>query len=557
MFKKLLKTLDKIFLESLPLTLVIALLVLLRIPNFFEPYWYGDEAIYLTVGAGIRNGLRLYTEIIDHKTPIIYYLATVPNQFYFRALTLGWMITATFFFHKLCQKLFANKKGPILATVLMVLATTLPWFEGNIPNGELFVIGFVMVGAYFFTRTKLFDQLIESKQAVRKKLFAVEKYELKWLFGAGVLMGLGILTKIPALFDLAAFLAVGWFIITNQLLTNFRKESLWKIVLPTTIFRLLILGLGVLAPIALSIIYYISVGSGQDYLEYGLLYNIRYSGSWQHNFASPILQFLVTLKGKLILLSGVMLLLTLAKKVLNPTFQFMAAWFGLALFAALLSNRPYPHYFLQIFPAMALMLSWVIIRLTSAFKTLLTASTKSSQKRPNLGIMTVETTLAVGLMAAFVALLFTFDVGLYPTRSYYQNFKRYLTQNMSQQEYYQSFNGLMTENYQVAKLIKEMNLDRIFIWGTNPMLYTLSDTIPTARFTVSFHIIEFNAYQETFNLITQHQPKLIIVMNNETQPFPELKTYLQQQYSKDAGPVYLPNSSLQHMTIYLRRNQVD
>jgi hypothetical protein len=70
------------------LLLLFVLIIVLRLPNFFEPYWYGDEAIYLTLGTALREGGQLYTTIIDHKTPLIYYLAMVPNQFYFRILNL-------------------------------------------------------------------------------------------------------------------------------------------------------------------------------------------------------------------------------------------------------------------------------------------------------------------------------------------------------------------------------------------------------------------------------------------------------------------------------------
>ena len=93
------------------LLLALLLLLALRIPNFFEPYWYGDEGIYLTIGNAIRNGERLYTEIVDHKTPIIYFLATVPTQLYFRLLTLGWMVISTILFMQL-QKNYSKNNYP-------------------------------------------------------------------------------------------------------------------------------------------------------------------------------------------------------------------------------------------------------------------------------------------------------------------------------------------------------------------------------------------------------------------------------------------------------------
>ena len=104
--KKTLKKIDHFFDQQTALLLSLFLLVILRIPNFFEPYWYGDESIYLAVGNALNQGGKLYTTIIDHKTPLIYHFARVPNQFYFRLLNLVWMILTTIFFYLFAKKLF-------------------------------------------------------------------------------------------------------------------------------------------------------------------------------------------------------------------------------------------------------------------------------------------------------------------------------------------------------------------------------------------------------------------------------------------------------------------
>ncbi len=80
-FKKTIKKIDLFLDQQTALFINLFLLVLLRIPNFFEPYWYGDEAIYLTVGNALNHGGKLYTTIIDHKTPLIYHLPEYPTNF--------------------------------------------------------------------------------------------------------------------------------------------------------------------------------------------------------------------------------------------------------------------------------------------------------------------------------------------------------------------------------------------------------------------------------------------------------------------------------------------
>jgi len=159
-----------------PLLALIVILIVLRLPNFFEPYWYGDEGIYLTLGTAMRQGEHLYAQIIDHKTPLIYYLAMVPNQYYFRLLNLGWMIGSLILFNHLAKKLM-KKPAAIFASGLFMLFTTMPWFEGHIPNGELFMIGFVLMGAYFFIQTNFFQSFF-SEKTTEKKLSVGESINL-------------------------------------------------------------------------------------------------------------------------------------------------------------------------------------------------------------------------------------------------------------------------------------------------------------------------------------------------------------------------------------------
>src|SRR5258708_17904909 len=128
-FKKLQK-IDQFLSGHFGLLCILLSLILLRIPNFFEPYWYGDEAIYLTIGNAMRHGERLYSEIIDHKTPIIYYLAMVPNQLWFRVLNLFMMIVTTILFYFFAQKLFVKHWIVNFITFVFMILTTVPWFEG-------------------------------------------------------------------------------------------------------------------------------------------------------------------------------------------------------------------------------------------------------------------------------------------------------------------------------------------------------------------------------------------------------------------------------------------
>jgi hypothetical protein len=137
----------KSFLEKLKiphwLIAILVLVFVLRIPSFFEPYYYGDEMIYMSLGTGVRQGEILYKDIYDNKPPFLYLVATLAgNLFMFKAILAFWNLATIFIFWKLAEKLLnKNTNGIKIATLLFALLTTLPLLEGNIANAELFMIG--------------------------------------------------------------------------------------------------------------------------------------------------------------------------------------------------------------------------------------------------------------------------------------------------------------------------------------------------------------------------------------------------------------------------------
>ena len=69
------------------LVIILAVVIILRIPTFFEPYSYGDEMIYLTLGEGMSQGIPLYSGLHDNKPPLLYILAAISGRlFWFKAI---------------------------------------------------------------------------------------------------------------------------------------------------------------------------------------------------------------------------------------------------------------------------------------------------------------------------------------------------------------------------------------------------------------------------------------------------------------------------------------
>lgn len=543
MLKKLKKIdcwLDKIA----PILALLLLVLFLRLPNLFEPYWYGDEGIYLTIGNALKKGAFMYQSIVDHKTPLIYYFAMVPNQMWFRVLNIVWSSISVLLFFFLANKIIKNIKIVYFSSLLFTILISTPLLEGNIPNGELFVMGFILLGGLLFVSNFISEFISDKSEKIQRKackVWILSKFNKNIgksgcpiiYFFSGIMFGLAILTKVPALFDVAALLSLAWFSVfhdidfkhfsANRLLTNLQRIMV----------KLFIVLGGVLTPIIVSIVYYQLRGNGLDYLDFGLLYNFRYVQNWSLPFDSPWLLVAFSLQGKFVISLLLILLLTYLGKKVSLRFKLVATWLVLSLFASTLSNRPYPHYYLQVVPAVVMVFGFVVEEIVKLF------SKNSLKKKFNkfdvsLGI------LLLGLTSSVFILL---KVGFYPTISYYTRFYQYISKQITREQYYQSFDNLMKDNYKAALIIQKSDSPYLFIWGTDPMLYAQTKKIPTGRFIVSFHVRDFNAYQETLDDFIDKKPKFAVTMNNE-KSIKGLDEYLSTEY--------IPNYDFDNFVLWKR-----
>lgn len=542
------RTLD-IFLDKHALGLFLCLLVfILRIPTFAEPYWYGDEAIYLTIGNALRAGERMYVDVIDHKTPLIYYFAAFAgDQFGFRLLTLAAVVLSTAFFFFLTKDFFSRIRYRTLATLIFILYTNIPRYEGNIPNGELFVMTFVLGALVLLRHTSIYQSFFtKAKHVTLPNIIRKQSGNTVFLFSSGVLFGLATLTKVPAVFDFAAVFALGWFLAIDEVFPSGSIAKRWTQKLYSIVLQLGLVLSGWGAAIFASIVYHALRGSLSEYIDFGLLYNFRYAGSWSPQFPSPVVAVFFSLPGKLFILTAWTLLLTLLRKHLTPQFRFAAVWLLLTLVAATLSNRPYPHYFLQVFPALSIVVAQVfevLFECLSAGAKMLRSQAWKWEKQVTSHITQVALSFIV--VAIFMTTLELLQVTPYPTTKYYRLFYQFATKQISWPEYRDQFNPLLRDNYQISKLLRMNPEEEIFIWGDNPLLYALSGKNPVGRFTVAFHIDDFNAYQETLDVVQTKSPKYIIVMKHRTM-LQGLEPYLNANY--------IPSGEYDTLTVWRRTN---
>ena len=291
------KCLTKIHLPGWLLITLIGILIL-RIPSFFEPYSYGDEMIYLTLGQGIRQGIPLYSGVHDNKPPLLYLIAAIAgNLFWFKAILAFWMLGTTVLFSKLAEIFTKGKKNLIIiSTVIFATFTTLPLLEGNIVNAELFMIAPIM-GAVIILLTK--------------------PKSLKNLILAGMLFSLASLFKMPAAFDFPVIIFF-WFLFQTP------KKGKWAIFFK----EIVLLTIGFIIPILVSFGWFYFQGAGRDYLIAAYLQNVGYLSSFrpddvQKGFLDRNLPLLI--RASLVGIGG--LILWLKRKSLSWEFSFLVCGF--------------------------------------------------------------------------------------------------------------------------------------------------------------------------------------------------------------------------------------
>jgi hypothetical protein len=443
------------------LILILLLVIVLRIPSLFEPYWYGDEGIYLVLGQALKKGLVFYRDIHDNKPPLLYLLAAIAgNVFYFRLILMVWFATATAVFFKLTQVILPKKKLVWYgATLAMVILTTM--FEGNVANAEIFIV----------------------LPVVLAMLMVVLKTQ-HW-FTVGLLFSAGFLFKVPAAFDLGAL------IIWLMMFEKNRLKKIWAV------------GWGFILPILGTIIYYGVAGGLEPYVRSALLQNIGYLSTWGASKSGLISR-------GLIVMVFLAMFYPLAKKFkLSKWASLMVIWFLLAMYGALLSERPYPHYLIQ--PAVPGTI-------------LLALFLYSRQKALKLVIV------IAGILSGWWWQQMKFWG--YPIAPYYVNFGQYVTQQKSLEEYRNYFDPRVNQTYCLGEYLKRTTLpqDRVFIWGDEPGVYALGERLPVGRYTVAYHVVDFNGYEETMRAWEKQPPKVVLEMDYEKRPFKEMELKLATDY---------------------------
>ncbi len=468
---------------NLPIILLWVVLVL-SLPSLLEPYWHGDEGIYLTIGQALRRGKKLYVDIYDNKTPAIYWLAAIAGrQFWLRFLGLVSRLAAVGLFYYLSRRLLISSLVRKIAVILFAVLFSIPLLEANTANAEVFFVPLILAGFLFFWRQKFFP--------------------------AGLFLGGAFLFKSPPLFE---FLVLVWFAWywrkPNQSLRQVIKQRVGPLV-----------G-GFVLPVLLTVVYYAAAGSLAAYSQAAFLDNLPYLSSWEEESSGNLLSSGLVRRAAVVGLVG--LLLLRQKKNMAKKTMFCACWSLGALFAVLLSARPYPHYLLQLLPPLLLLagcLGQIIMQ-------------KGVTKRMIFP--------ALPVVLAIVG-FFYYQFYFYPVLPYYNNFFSLLSGNKSREEYRNWFDPRMDRVYKAAEFLRTSTLqdEPVFVWGDEAMIYALSRRQPPTRFVVAYHLqshfYQTDRYQKALEKLQADRPKVVLYDSRLPFDWPALRQWLYEDYYRLAS----------------------
>ncbi|OGM30784.1 hypothetical protein A2630_00315 [Candidatus Woesebacteria bacterium RIFCSPHIGHO2_01_FULL_44_10] len=476
--KKLIDAIEKLYLPRW-LMLLLAIVLVLRIPSFFEPFSYGDEMIYLTLGNAIRKGLVLYRDIHDNKPPLLYLIAAVAgNVFWFRAILAAWSLTTIGLFWKLVNFLFGKNQFLIkVTTIFFALLTTLPLLEGQIANAENFLIGFSIAAFYV---------LVARKNTFRN------------LFVGGLLFSIAALFKIPAAFEIPVI--VLFWAITAEKLDLKNSAVIAK--------KSLLVATGFLLPIAVTFIWFWVAGALPQYITAAFGQNVGYLSSFRPgDVRLPFLQRNAPLLIRAGIVATATLGLWLAKKRLSKPFVLATAWVLFGLFAVALSERPYSHYLLQIMAPVSILVG------------ILVAAKKIEQ------VYTIFPLLLVLVVPV------KYKFWHYPTLPYYQRFVEFAVGKINREQYFNRFDGNVNRNYAIAQFLTQSSFpdEKVFVWGDSPPIYALARRLPPIKYVAEYHIRDFSSPEEIVSTLTGSPPSYIVILPDAS-PFPELKQLAAEDY---------------------------
>lgn len=453
------------FLEPAALALI-ALLPLAFFALFWNSPFERDEGVYATIADGLLEGKVPYRDLFDNKPPLVY------GWYAFSFLLFGETVAAP----------------RIIAAVLLSFTTLAIYAQTRLlfPRGVAYMAvaffalstGFPSVALHANTEAYMLLPMVASLLAFT---MGVQRRRHWWFLLAGVLAGIALLTKQVAVWNLLALGVMG-------ALWDWRANNAgWRSLLPATYLLA-----GAAVALFVAALPFALNGALSDFLYANVVYNYRYMGILSSVERVFILKrsllftlFFLALAAPLLIgaIAGAVTMFRVRKPWAYYAF---AAWVVACALGVASGARFYPHYFLQLMPALAM--------LTAVF---VYERLRNRRDQP----VQLWAWLAVGL---FVSVSLATNALLYlaPDTTH----KTFSESAYQQKEWEEDSETLAA--YVAARTDPQ---DRIFNYGRESQLYFYADRPPaTAYFYDWAYFYDTSTIPKTVEELRRNPPEYII-----------------------------------------------
>lgn len=467
---------------ELLLALVLMVVFVLRIPSFFEPFWYGDEGIFAAVGHGLNKGHMLYSQTWDNKPPMVYiYYAAIfkifgASMFWLRLITAVWVTITALVMFDIGRRLWGDKRGLAAALVFGVLSS-LPVIEGNLALTEILML----------LPTAIAFWLILLKERGLLKNFDVVFVYLV----AGALLCVSFLFKQMAMFDAAA---------AGVLILFMQKSPIKKVTALTV---------GFLSIFALTASYFALRGTLGDFIFAAYTYYFIYLSE-----GPGVPRYFIIFKVMPAIIATAYVGLKFVTKRKVTVGNALLLWTTYALLGSIFSGRPYGHYLIQLTLPLSFLLASLNIRRLKIFDVMIS------------GIIIISSLYV--LNGAFGLKNFQGDV---LRTEYYKNFADFAGGKISYHQYSDSFDKNANKLKSVSEYLnaKGSRDEYIYIWGDYSWAYVLSDAKEASKYITSFHVKGVpNGESEVIESLRKNHPKFIVKTPNAIGQFGGLDLFLSE-----------------------------
>ena len=317
--------------DSLALLLLCLLPILLYIPAMGSPF-ERDEGAYATIAQGLLDGKVPYRDLFDNKPPLVY----------------GWYALS---FSVFGESVWAPR---LVAAALLSLTTLAVFGQAKLvmPRGVAFTAaavfavstGLPWVALHANTEAYMLLPLVTSLIAFT---MGIRSGRLWWFVACGALGGLAVMTKQVAMWNVLALAVVA---------ASWRPQDPGRLrerLAPA----LCVLG-GAIASIVAVMAPFIYNGSAGDFLYATFAYNWMYVGAVSMvermlNASYGLLLFFGILAP--VIVAALLGLAALWKERRRPAYYALAAWAIGSGVGVATGGRFFPHYFLHLLPALAIL----------------------------------------------------------------------------------------------------------------------------------------------------------------------------------------------------------